>query len=110
MHTHQQQKPVHAASLTTRAFQGGGFALLLVTIFLFGVKNPDPSWHKLWMLRPLIIVSLAGATGGIIYYLFDPLRSQGGVKKWVANILNLLIYVVGLWMGFVLGFVGTYWH
>jgi len=101
---------IHPASLGKRMLQGAGIGLVLITAFLLSAGEPNPAWAKLWMIRPLIIVPLAGATGGVFYYLMDHLRFQGGWRKVLANILSLLVYTIGLWLGTVLGFAGTYWN
>jgi hypothetical protein len=62
------------------------------------------------MLKPLIIVPAAGACGGLFYHLMDFLRRKGGWKKIAANLLSLVVFVVGLWLGAVLGLDGTLWH
>jgi hypothetical protein len=89
--------------------QGAGFALILITIFLFSVDEPNPAWPKLWMLKPLIIVPIAGAMGGVFYYYMDFLRYQGGWKKALAILLSLVGYIIVLWIGTVLGLNGTLW-
>lgn len=88
---------------------GAGIGLALIAIFLLIAGKPDPAWPKLWMLRPLIIVPLAGAMGGVFYYFMDELRFQGGWKKPLANVLSLIVFVIGLWLGTVLGLDGTWW-
>lgn len=88
---------------------GAGIGLLLISIFLLGVNNPDPSWPKLWMLRPLAIVPMAGAAGGFFYYLMNPLRRKGGWNAILANVLSILVFIIGLWMGSILGLDGTLW-
>jgi hypothetical protein len=105
-----QTQPIHTASLGKRMLQGAGIALILITIFLFGAGEPDPGWPRLWMLRPLVIVPLAGAMGGVFYYYMDHLRYQGGWKKALAIILSLMVYIIGLWLGTVLGLDGTMWN
>jgi hypothetical protein len=62
------------------------------------------------MIRPLIIVPLAGATGGLFYHLMDNLHLQGGWKKVLALILSLIGYIFVLWIGTVLGLDGTWWN
>jgi hypothetical protein len=101
--------PVHSASLSKRMMQGAGIALILITIFLLGAGEPDPDWPKLWMIKPLIIVPLAGAMGGVFYYFMDHLRYQGGWIKVLAYIISLIGYVIVLWFGTVLGLNGTWW-
>jgi hypothetical protein len=101
---------IHPASVSKRMLQGAGIALLLIIIFLLGVKNPDPAWGKLWMIKPLVIVPLAGAMGGVFYYFMDHLRYEGGWKKLLAIFLSLIGYVIALWLGTVLGLNGTLWN
>jgi hypothetical protein len=100
---------MHTAPLGRCMLIGAGIALILVTIFMSGA-NADPAWGPYWMIRPLIVVPLAGATGGLFYYLMDRLRCQGGWKKLAANVISFIIYLFGLWMGTVLGFNGTLWN
>jgi hypothetical protein len=103
-------KSIHPASLSKRMLLGGGIALILIIAFLAPVGEPNPDWGKFWMIRPLVIVPLAGATGGLFYHLMDRLRYQGSWKKILANILSLIVYIFGLWIGTVLGLAGTLWH
>ena len=103
-------QPIDYATLGKRMLIGTGIALIPIVFFLVSAGEPDPSWSKLWMIRPLIIVPLAGACGGVFYHLMDPLRNRGGWRKAVANILSAIVFVIGLWLGFVLGFNGTYWN
>lgn len=102
-------RPVHAASAGKRMLQGAVIAFILIVLFLLGAGDPDPAWGKLWMLKPLIMVPVAGAIGGLFYYFMDHLRSQGGWKKVVAVLLSLAGYIVVLWLGTVLGLNGTMW-
>ncbi|GAB3274444.1 hypothetical protein GCM10027347_47330 [Larkinella harenae] len=104
------QPPLNPASLAKWALIGAGIGFALIGFFLLGVKNPSPNWPTLWMLRPLIIVPMAGATGGAVYYFLDLLRHQGGWNTVVVRVVSLLIFVIGLWLGFVLGLDGTLWN
>jgi hypothetical protein len=97
-------------SLVKRMLQGAVIALILISIFLITAGEPDPAWPKLWMLRPLIIVPLAGAMGGVFYYLMDRFRDQGRWKTILVNILSLIGYLFVLWIGTVLGLDGTMWN
>ena len=103
------EKPVHAASAGKRMLQGGGLALIFISIFLFSAGEGDPDWHKLWMVRPLVIVPLSGALGGLFYYNMDHLRSRGGLRNVLANLLSFIVYIIVLWLGTVLGLDGTWW-
>ena len=88
---------------------GAAIALTLISALLLTVKDPNPEWPKLWILRPLIIVPIAGAMGGLFYYIMGPLRYQGGWKKIIAVTISLIVYFIGLWMGTILGLDGTLW-
>ncbi len=105
-------QPISGKSpLAKRMLIGAGIALTLIIIFLSGAGEPNPEWPKFWMLRPLIVVPFAGAMGGLCYHLIDYfLGKKGGWKKVVAIILSVIVYIFGLWMGTVLGLVGTMWN
>ncbi|MEO8794220.1 MAG: hypothetical protein ABI390_02070, partial [Daejeonella sp.] len=79
-------------------------------MFLFGADNPNPAWPTLWWIRPLIIVPLAGATGGSFSYFINHFRRHTGIAKILALLISVIVFLVGIWLGFVLGFVGTYWN
>jgi hypothetical protein len=103
-------QPIHSSSLAKRMLFGAGIALILIAIFLLLVNNPKPEWGELWMIRPLTIVPLAGAMGGLFYYSMDHLRYQGGWKMILAYILSLIVYLFVLWIGTILGLSGTLWN
>lgn len=104
-------KLIHPFSLAKRMWQGASIAFILITVFLIAAGTPDPSWGwaKLWMIRPLLVVSLAGAIAGAFYYFMDPMRYQGGWRKVSASILCLIVGIIVLWLGAVLGLDGTWW-
>lgn len=89
---------------------GAVIGLLLISTFVFGVDNPKPEWGKLWMIRPLVIVPLAGAMGGLFFYFMNYLSAKGSINKTWAIILSLFVFLVGLWLGVVLGLDGTLWN
>ncbi|WP_246202129.1 potassium transporter KefB [Spirosoma agri] len=103
-------QPIHPAPLGKRMVQGAGVALLLIAFFLFKSGEPNPEWGKLWMIKPLLMVPVAGAMGGAFYYFMDYLRYQGGWKKLIATVLSLIGYIFALWIGTVLGLNGTMWN
>jgi len=103
-------KQLHRSSLSKRMSQGACIGLVLITLFLTGAGKPNPEWGKLWMIKPLLMVPFAGAMGGLFYFCTDHFREQGGWMKIGANIISLLIFIVGLWLGFVLGLNGTMWN
>jgi hypothetical protein len=103
-------QPIPPGSLGKRMLVGAGIGLLLISLFLSGVKNPNPEWGKFWMIRPLIIVPLAGAMGGLCNYYLVHFHDRFGVNKPVAIIASVLVFIIGLWLGFVLGLEGTLWN
>jgi hypothetical protein len=96
-------------SLTKSTIIGAAIGLALISFFLFSADEPDPAWGKFWMIRPLIITPLAGATGGLCHYLLSLFHDQIGMNRTVAMILSAIIFIVGLWMGVVLGLDTTMW-
>ena len=106
---HSKTISVYSGSLGKRMLIGGGFALVLISLFLLKAGEPDPEWSPFWRIQPLLIVPFAGAMGGLFYHLMDHLRYHGGWRKALGYVLSVIVYVFGLWMGTVLGLAGTYW-
>jgi hypothetical protein len=88
---------------------GAFIAFLVISFFVFGVDKANPAWGKYWMIRPLIITPLAGAIGGAFYSFMD-YQSSRGFNRTVAILLSLVVYIIGLWLGVVLGLDGTMWN
>ncbi len=103
-------QPIHSVSLVKRMLVGAGIGLLLISLFLLSAGKPNPEWGKLWMIRPLIIVPLAGAMGGLCNYFIVHFHNQVGVNKTIAMILSVIVFIIGLWLGVVLGLDGTMWN
>lgn len=99
----------HEVSLTKRMLVGAWIGLLLISLFLITAGEPNPEWSKFWRIRPLIVVTFAGAMGGLCNYIIVRFYNQFGVNKIVAIVLSIIIFVFGLWVGTVLGLDGTYW-
>ncbi|SOC80991.1 hypothetical protein SAMN06296241_2561 [Salinimicrobium sediminis] len=95
------------ATLAKRMLIGAGIALVFIAIFLFGA-TPKPEWSPYWILRPFIIVPLAGAFGGAFYHFMGIPRSRGGLVKALSILFSFIGYVVIVWLGTVLGFDGTF--
>lgn len=107
----EQKQQLYPAQVSRRAVIGGAIGLALVTLFLIDVGfKGQPEWHHTWFIRPMAVEILAGAFGGAISAWLDQLAIQRRWNRLAVSIFSLLIFIVGLWMGFVLGFVGTYWH
>jgi len=110
--THTQNSTTPASeqgSLALPIMIGAAIALGIISLFLFGANNANPAWGKFWMIRPLIVSSLAGATGGAFYYFMTSLSANGQINRTVAVIVSLIVYIICLWLGIVLGLDGTMW-
>lgn len=105
-----QNQPVNMAASGKRMLAGAVIGVVLISLFLVGVGAPDPGWEKLWTIRPLVIVPFAGAIGGLCNYVFVRFHNKVGVSKAVAVILSVVVFILGLWLGFVLGLDGTLWN
>lgn len=96
--------------LLKRLLIAAGIGLILIIIFLSGVNHPKPEWGDYWKVRPIVIVTLAAAAGGLFYHLMDNFRSKGKWWKIGANIASGIAFLIALWMGTVLGLSGTLWN
>ncbi len=97
-------------TLGKRMLLGVVIALTLLTLFLLTVKEPNPAWGKYWMVRPYLLMTFAGAMGGLCNYIIINFRSVVGLNKTKAIVLSFVVFVIGLFMGFVLGLDGTLWN
>ncbi len=103
------EHPIDYASLRKRMIIGAIIALVLITAFLFPVPG-RPEWGDFWKIRPLIVVPFAGAVGGACNYILVHLSKYYCFNKTVAYLLSFVIFIFGLWIGTVLGLVGTLWN
>ena len=94
--------------LFRRALIGGSIALVLISLLIFGAQA-ETVWPKLWFVRPLIIVPLAGASGGAFYHFMDKKFPQKGWLKGFSIVISMFVYAVALWMGTIIGLDGTLW-
>lgn len=107
--TDNSTTPIQPVSLSKSILIGAAIGLIAISFFVFGVDNANPEWGKLWMIRPLIVTPIAGAVGGAFYYFMD-YQSCRGFNRTIAVILSLIVFIVGLWLGIVLGLAGTMWN
>jgi len=102
-------QPHRPGPLAVPVLLGAGIGLLMISFFVFSVDHPHPEWGKLWMIRPLIITPAAGAMGGAFYYVMDHLSNRG-LNRSLAVILSLIVFIIGVWLGIILGLSGTLWN
>jgi hypothetical protein len=89
---------------------GAIIGLAVILFFLLPSGGGDPAWGKFWWIRPLLVVPFAGAMGGLCNYFLVNYRFVARLSKPVAIILSVFIFIVGLWMGIILGLDGTMWN
>lgn len=89
---------------------GAGIGLLAISIFVFAPGEPNPEWGKFWMIRPLMVTPLAGAIGGACSYFIMEFSRRNGINSAIAIIVSAVVFIIGLWLGIVLGLAGTMWN
>ncbi len=108
-HTNSTSAPNASFGMGKRMLAGAVIGLILISLFVLPPGNANPAWGKFWMVRPLIIVPLAGAMGGLCNYYIMHFHRLIGMHKIAALILSAFIFLFGLWLGIVLGLDGTLW-
>jgi len=101
---------INTTSLIKKVLLGAAIALIIISLFVFGVDHPKPEWGKFWIIRPLIITPLAGAFGGFLLFLPELIKFKNQWKKIGITVLSIFAFVVTLWLGIVLGLDGTLWN
>ena len=95
----------HPVSFIRRILQGAILATFVFVLFLFVGGGLRPVLYN-WIVVPLVTVPLAGAAGGVVVYLMDPMRQRGGSQKLLANAISIVVYLLLLVAGFVMGMEG----
>ncbi len=108
--TEKINTPLHRGPLSKRMIQGAIVGLFIMSAFLISAGQGKPEWGNWWAIRPLVVLTFAGAMGGIVYYYMDEIRSKGGWNRFFADFITFIICLFGLWIGSVLGLSGTYWN
>ena len=107
-------QPYYTDALCKPLLIGAGIGFALISIFLLAffinVDTVNPAWPPLWWIRPLAVETIAGGAGGIFYYIMTRITQRGSWKRVLGIIFSVLVFIIGLWMGFVLGLAGTMWH
>lgn len=97
-------------SLTKRMLIGAAVGLAVILFFVLQVNHPHPEWGRFWMIRPLLITPLAGAMAGLFSYFMAWLHREYAWNKILTVTLSTIVFVIGIWMGIILGLDGTLWH
>lgn len=86
-----------------RMVWGAVLGLILVLIYLRAGLDPQAS-NVRWIV-PLGLSLPAGACGGYLFALLDPMRARG--QGFLANMLGAFMYIAILGAAFTVGMNGT---
>ncbi|HET8886826.1 MAG TPA: potassium transporter KefB [Salinimicrobium sp.] len=98
-----------SASLVKTVLWGAAIGFILIFLFIFQIEG-DPTWGEFWKIRPLVVVPIAGAMGGIFFSFMANLGREGGWKRIFTTLIGLLGYIIAIWLGSVFGLDGTLWN
>ncbi len=104
------EKSALSRALLKATIAGAAVALFAISIFVFGVDEPNPEWGSNWRIKPLILTPLIGAFGGAGCFLMYYLSIRGWLNKSLAVILSIIGFTFSLWIGLVLGLNGIMWN
>ena len=97
------------SSLIKRMLIGAAIGLAVISLFIFPANGGNPEWGRFWMIKPLLITPFSGAMGGLVSYFMAQLAEINRWNKVLVTICSAIIFIIGLWMGIVLGLNGTMW-
>lgn len=103
-------RPLFTAALVKRMVIGAGITLAIIGFFVISAGEGNPAWGDYWRVKPLLLTPFIGAIVGLCYDITEPLRRLNGWAGRLFIILSVLGYVIGLWMGTVLGLAETMWN
>lgn len=106
---HTTKEPINRKTLAVWMLLGALPAVSLMSLLVFGVDDPKPEWGPYWVIRPLVVITFAGATGGACLYFINRFFGNGVGRRIAAVVLSTIVYLFGLWMGTVIGCDGTLW-
>ena len=109
MRTETSTGEVIRPSLSKRMIIGAAIGLAVISFFVLSANGGNPEWGRFWMIRPLIMVPFAGAMGGLVSFFLAQLADLKGWNKVLVTMFSVLVFIIGIWMGIVLGLDGTMW-
>ena len=80
----KQTTYINKPLLFTFMIIGAGIGLFLTVLFIRTAEAGNPVWLQYWVIRPLIMLPLAGATGGAFSYYLIQLTARGGWRRVLA--------------------------
>ncbi len=97
-----------SGNLWKRIVAGAAIGFIFMGVFLMGAEG-EPAWGEYWKVRPMIVAPIAGAMGGVFFFLMEYVGREGGWKKVFCYLVGVMGFIIALWMGIVLGLDGTLW-
>lgn len=107
---HLTTRPVFTGALSKRMLIGAGIGLALISFFVISAGKGNPAWGEYWRIKPLLLTPFIGAMVGLCYDGTETLRQLNGWWGKLFLVLSVLGYMIGLWLGVVLGLAGTMWN
>lgn len=89
---------------------GALIGFVAISLLVFGVDDPDPSWPANWKVKPLVVTPLVTAFGMLSFYLKDIVGVKGDWPKIFLFFASAILFLISLWLGTVLGLNGTLWN
>lgn len=101
---------LHFSNAIKFAIAGAVLALVLISILVFTVPNPNPAWGNFWFIRPLVITPFITSIGGVCFYFINTKKTKSKFLNLLLFLTSALILLFFLWIGTVLGLDGTLWN
>lgn len=103
-------KTANSKAVLLKVAAGGWLAGLgLISLFVFGVNDPDPEWGSYWRVRPLLLTPVVAGMGAVFAYLLFNRNPGSAFHKVVLTVLAVGAFLFSLWIGIILGLDGTLW-
>lgn len=101
---------LHFSNALKFAIAGAVLALVLISILVFTVPNPNPEWGKYWYIKPLLITPFITSISGVCFYFINTKKTQSRLLNLLIFLSSVLVLFFFLWIGTVLGLDGTLWN
>lgn len=105
--TKNENTPTAALKMAAAGWAAG---LCLISLFVFGLNDPDPQWGSYWRIRPLLLTPLIAGTGAFLAYRIFSMGAGSPLRKVIFAVLAVCVFLVCLWIGTILGLSGTLWN
>ena len=101
---------IKVKAMLVRMLFGAFIGFVIISVFVFGVDNPNPHWPANWRIKPLIVTPVVAAFGMLSFYLSEIIGVKGDWPKVVLFFISAVLFLIALWLGTVLGLNGTMWN